>query len=559
MAKSKISLSLEVKIQHTVENIKRGVLIYLLLPIYSWTAPHSTIAMKSLSMVFIGITLLRLTWMRFYPQKQSKKFLWGLYSSSAILAATVSVLSAQSIVVPSDHSPVLFITMLMATFTWGIMVSFSIEPLLSAALGCLVLGPFTVTLATITGRIDWWIVLASSLFLVWNMLHVWRTHLNLLKLQDYEKSLHLQTIRLRQFVNSLPGFVSWFDKDLRYVDANSRLIDLIGMPREDLIGTRLGFRNPNDPFVKKINDFFSGNLAQDVFESSSASATGEEKYFLTMMLRYQQDDADPLIGVLSLDVSTLKRQEQELEKRRLHLQAQERFTALGEITGGIAHEINNPLAIIVGKSDLLIKHKAKGTLTEEMLDRHLQGISHTSQRISRIVNSLKILLRDGVIENIVETTIGGAIEPLLEIIQSRLDGMGVILQVDKTNFDLPVRCGLVEFGQVLMNLIVNSAQAVEGLDEKWVKIEVRSDEQKIYILVKDSGTGISQEVQKKLFQPFFTTKAPGVGTGIGLSLSKELMQKQNGDLYYVSRELNTTFVLELPKVQGKASDSTQAA
>lgn len=125
--------------------------------------------------------------------------------------------------------------------------------------------------------------------------------------------------------------------------------------------------------------------------------------------------------------------------------------------------------------------------------------------------------------------------------------MNVNLYVDRGDFEMEIRCGIVELGQVLMNLIVNAAQAIEPMDEKWVKISIRSDATKVYIIIVDSGNGISPEVQRKLFQPFFTTKAPGVGTGIGLSLSKELMQKQQGDLYYQSGLANTTFVLELPK------------
>jgi signal transduction histidine kinase len=552
------SLPIHYKIGVTVDNVKKGSLIYLLLPLFSWTSPYSTDGAKAVSLFFILIILVRFLWIWLHPDRQSKKLLWGLYFFSGLLCLAVSALGALTLVSHVEHAPVLFTTMLIATFTWGVMISFSIEPWLSLLFGALILLPYTVVLARSSGQTDGWIVLASSLFLLWNLLHVKRSNENQIKLFDYESDLRFQENRLRGFINSLPGYVSWLDQDLLYIDANNQLIDLVGIKKEELIGTKLGDRNHGDPLVTKVKTFIDSGLEYD-FSEISILVNGEDKHFLTTMARHRLKDSGDQYSILSLDVTSLKRKELEIEKKRQQLSAHERFTALGEIAGGIAHEINNPLAIIVGKTDLLIKHRSRGTLTDEILDRQLEGISNTSQRIARIVNSLKILLRDGVIENIVQTSVAVAVEPMMEMIQTRLDGMRVKLIVERQNFDARIFCGIVELGQVIMNLIVNSAQAVELLEERWVRFEVQSDEQKVYLIITDSGNGITPETQKKLFQPFFTTKAPGVGTGIGLSLSKELMRKQQGDLYYDGTKSHTTFVLELVRAQGGEEAPPQSA
>lgn len=540
------SIDQSLKTTHLVENIKKGSFVYLILPFYVWTTASSSLALKLFSLVFGLLIFMRTLWLRYFNRGRGTLFLSGLYFFSISLALSITILACMSVWFNHDHSSILFITMLVATFTWGIMVSFSIEPLMSLALGALILLPFSMVLASLTNSFDWWVLMASILFLGWNMYHVIRTFRNTVMLIESQENLVFQQTRLRQFLDTLPGYVFWFDHNLRYIEANSRYLDALGMEREKLMGTTLGSRNPDDPLVQRVRQFKNSLNPHEIMELSSLGP-GVECPLLVTMLRHKAGNSEEQISVLGLDVSSLKERELEIESRRQQLLAQEKFVALGEIAGGIAHEINNPLVIICGKTDLLLKHKERGTLTDEILDGHLRGINSTALRIARIINSLKVLLRSSKIAKLEDTTVGEVLEPIWDLIYARVEGMGVALEVDKKNFSLPIRCGFVELGQALLNLIVNSAQAVESLEQRWIKVEINSDENKVYLTVTDSGGGIPPELRKKLFQPFFTTKEPGVGTGIGLSLSKELMQKQNGDLYYKDGLPNTTFVIEIPR------------
>ena len=97
-----------------------------------------------------------------------------------------------------------------------------------------------------------------------------------------------------------------------------------------------------------------------------------------------------------------------------------------------------------------------------------------------------------------------------------------------------------------MNLLINSFDAIKSLDAKWIKIEVKNSGNIVSILVSDSGEGISPKIAEKIMEPFFTTKSVGEGTGLGLSLSKGLIESHNGILKYLPTAKHTTFQIELP-------------
>ncbi len=112
-----------------------------------------------------------------------------------------------------------------------------------------------------------------------------------------------------------------------------------------------------------------------------------------------------------------------------------------------------------------------------------------------------------------------------------------------------IQCRESEIAQVLFNLLINACQAEEQLSERWVTLNCEEEDEKIRIVVKDSGPGIPTDIRQKIFQPFFTTKDIGQGTGLGLSVSVGLVEGHNGQLWLDDKEQNTTFIVQLPKLQ----------
>jgi C4-dicarboxylate-specific signal transduction histidine kinase len=117
----------------------------------------------------------------------------------------------------------------------------------------------------------------------------------------------------------------------------------------------------------------------------------------------------------------------------------------------------------------------------------------------------------------------------------------------------------VQLSQVLLNLLNNARDAIEQLPEKWVRIEVAEKEGQAMISVTDSGSGIDAQTQRKLFQPFFTTKRVGKGTGLGLSVSARIMKSHQGELRYDPGSPHTRFVMSMPRAEGPSTSAAPEA
>uniref|UniRef100_UPI0035665FEB sensor histidine kinase n=1 Tax=Halobacteriovorax sp. TaxID=2020862 RepID=UPI0035665FEB len=110
--------------------------------------------------------------------------------------------------------------------------------------------------------------------------------------------------------------------------------------------------------------------------------------------------------------------------------------------------------------------------------------------------------------------------------------------------------------QIIINLMMNSAQAIQGLEDSWISVELLKSNNHVVFRVTDSGVGISQEFQDKLMDPFFTTKEVGKGTGLGLSISKKIAHFHDGDLKLITKANNTTFELSIPLITEENKENT---
>ncbi len=219
--------------------------------------------------------------------------------------------------------------------------------------------------------------------------------------------------------------------------------------------------------------------------------------------------------------------------------------ALGKMAGGIAHEINNPLAIIQGKAMQLYKHIPNGKLTMDYIVKELAKIVETTERMSKIVNGLSSFSRNANKDPFIKNNLKIIMSNVLRLCMQKFKADGIKLDVLETP-DLSFDCRGVQLEQVLLNLLNNAHDAVFSLPEKWVQIEFKTTGDRLEILIKDSGKGIKPEVASQMMQPFFTTKEVGKGTGLGLSISKGIIEDHKGYLRFDSSAENTCFIIELP-------------
>lgn len=220
-----------------------------------------------------------------------------------------------------------------------------------------------------------------------------------------------------------------------------------------------------------------------------------------------------------------------------------RLASLGEMSAGISHEINNPLAIIAGGISMLESVR----LDEEKFKARTTSVLNAATRISNIISALRKFSRsDSSSDGADWVDLNSILADTFEMIEPIKSKVGATVLSPK-DLSIQIQCNPVALTQVLVNLLSNALIATESLKEKWIHVRLEVTDAGAFIRVLDSGPGISQSLQGKLFQPFFTTKPVGAGTGLGLSISKGIAETHGGSLRYVANETNTCFELFLPR------------
>ncbi|HMN67515.1 MAG TPA: ATP-binding protein [Bdellovibrionales bacterium] len=237
---------------------------------------------------------------------------------------------------------------------------------------------------------------------------------------------------------------------------------------------------------------------------------------------------------LEKSVSTLAA---EIDMERAKALHAGRFATLGEMTGSIVHEINAPLAAIQLLAGQVGNHEAA------------KQIESTVQRIAKIVRGLRTFARRSEKDPFKSKPLANILNETVDLMREKMRMMGVEVEARDLGEGIEVECRSAQISQILVNLLMNAADAVEPLDEKWVRLEARDLGVSVEISITDSGTGIPEPVRRRLMEPFFTTKGEGKGMGLGLNISKGIAEQHYGLLYLDEVSLNTRFVLLLPKRQ----------
>jgi C4-dicarboxylate-specific signal transduction histidine kinase len=245
------------------------------------------------------------------------------------------------------------------------------------------------------------------------------------------------------------------------------------------------------------------------------------------------------------DMTTLKENAEKIKLQEESIIRTSQLASLGEISSGIAHEINNPLGVILANTEVLRTHVSPPSA---IVLKSLDTIDRMGQRITGIIKAMKNLSRNAELTSRETVDLQVVLEDITSLSLMNFKKSDIQLHVDLATFkDKTVTGSAVQISQVLLNLIGNATQAVAGLDERWVKLSVEEDTTFYRIVVQNSGEQIAKPLQEKIFQPFFTTKSPGKGTGLGLSLSRTIAEIHKGSLVLDGDKEHPTFILSLPR------------
>lgn len=255
-----------------------------------------------------------------------------------------------------------------------------------------------------------------------------------------------------------------------------------------------------------------------------------------------------LIKIVARELSLfIKRAAVEENNKKLEMQLQhsERLAFVGELSAGIAHELNEPLGRILGFAQLV---KKNGSLTEQQ-DTDIDRIIKASLYTREIIKKLMLFSRQ-MPRQINEVNLNVLVSNILYFIDIRFQSRGIKI-VERLDQHLPViEADSVQISQVLVNLITNAIHAMAGGGK--ITIATKRKQNQVSLVVSDTGSGMSNEVKRKIFEPFYTTKPVGQGTGLGLSVVQGIVEEHKGKILVSSSpRKGSRFEIVLPLRQMK--------
>lgn len=229
----------------------------------------------------------------------------------------------------------------------------------------------------------------------------------------------------------------------------------------------------------------------------------------------------------------------------LELQSQmiqnEKMAAIGHLAGHIAHELNNPLTGVRSLAQVLIKESESGSLKDDLTE-----VERAAERCQKIINNLLEFSSEGAESKKELTSVSGVVNKTIPLLKTAMSQYSSDIELTAENDDILIDPNLLQ--QVIFNIVNNACQSMEESGEITIKTFVKNN--KCHLLVKDTGCGIPEKILKKIFDPFFTTKKLGQGTGLGLSMSKSVIERFGGSIRVNSKEdKGTEFTIAFPLIR----------
>jgi PAS domain S-box-containing protein len=258
---------------------------------------------------------------------------------------------------------------------------------------------------------------------------------------------------------------------------------------------------------------------------------------------------------VSRDITKRKRAEMEAARHRQELAHLSRVTMLGELSGSLAHELNQPLAAILSNAQAAQQFLKDGVVDVNELHQVLTEIVAEDKRAGEVIRRLRLLFRKGEVEqHFRNLDINEVVQDVLKLMRNDLANQGVTVQTELAENLPAVEGDHVQLEQVLLNLMLNGCEAMIDCDssERQLLIASGMENGAVHVSVTDRGGSIPEEIMERVFEPFFTTKADGMG--LGLSVCRTIIEAHRGNIWVTNNaEGGATFHFSLPSAQSGSS------
>jgi len=366
-----------------------------------------------------------------------------------------------------------------------------------------------------------------------------------------ERQLRQQEEFRRHLLESFPDLILVLDLAGKYTFVSPRIRELLGYDPEQLVGNSVEDPRRSWPELARIyRTVATGENARALCEYGAQHQNGEWRTMLGIASPLLDGEGKPVGVIISVRDVTM---EKKLERQVIQ---SERLAAMGQMVGGFAHELNNPLTTIIGMAELLQDGAAGETMRKQ-----IAVLQQQARRAAEIVQNLQYFARP--------PAPGRTRVDLNELVQRIMQLQAYPLRKSNIAVDFlpePALPAVVadpnQLMQVFLNLLLNAEQAIrETRDKGTIRVRlgitnagVAGKPESVWIVFQDDGPGISHENLAHIFDPFFTTKRPGRGTGLGLSICKTVLREHGGNIEAATApDGGAVFTITLPVESGKAA------
>ncbi|MGH9573058.1 MAG: PAS domain-containing hybrid sensor histidine kinase/response regulator [Candidatus Acidiferrales bacterium] len=366
-----------------------------------------------------------------------------------------------------------------------------------------------------------------------------------------EHELHKEREFGRRLIACFPDVIALLDTDSRFTYVSESVRYVLGQPASFFIGERLGSNSGPEDREKldaMMQSLLSGGSVRGQVEVQAPHADGSRRSF-RISAAPLLDENGKITGIVTSgrDVTESNLQDRQLAER-------EKFTAMGQMLAGAAHELNNPLTAILGVSDLLTEGGH-----DELTRRQAGLILKQARRAADIVQNLLAFSRPRS-SGLIPLRVEDVIQHILLSQRAEFEKKGIVVNVDTSPDLAPVEADRKLLTQVFSNIIVNAEQAISAAKlSGTIAISIRPAGDRVCISFQNDGPPIPADIAGKLFDPFFTTKRPGGGSGLGLTICLAIVKDHGGSIDVESQQTGgATFRIYLPAAKVSSAKAQQS-
>lgn len=338
--------------------------------------------------------------------------------------------------------------------------------------------------------------------------------------REMEKQLRKQEEFRRRLLESFPDLILVLDLKGQYTFVSPRIRELLGYGPDELLGKNVeDAESTASELAKLYRTVSAGESLRASCEYAALHQDGKSHTMLGIASPLVDAEGKPSGVIISVrDVTTEKRLEQQIIQS-------ERLAAMGQMIGGFAHELNNPLTAILGNAQLLEERD-----NDETARKRLETLNNEARKAADIVRNLQFFARP--------PAPGRSLVDLNELVKRTMSLQAYPLRKGNIEVEFvpdPLLPAVIadsnQLMQVFLNLLLNAEQAIrESGNNGKIRVSIGRNAESVWIVFQDDGAGIAPENLPHIFDPFFTTKRPGRGTGLGLSICKTVLREHGGNI-----------------------------